>query len=498
MNDDKSLIKTVVVPTCDRPPALERCLSEILDNFSENHRTPRTVVADNSVDMLHASQNRMIVSDLNSGERSKITLIGDEERRDLLESFVSLGFDRNISSFAINGLDLGLPRVGANRNVLLFATVAESFLSLDDDTRPIFADFRQFYSEIGAEAFCLKVGDGSPTEHWLYPSREVLLRSAKLAPTDFIAAHQTLLGCEVFSHISGNATCPSGQVVNICNARVGITLGGLIGDCGWGTPSKYLFMNENSIKRLTNDSYLNGVVSREMAQIVPGYCITNHANDMMSTSFACDGRILCPPFLPLGRGEDILFARLIRRVEPDVCFGHIPIAVFHDPFEKRRFWPGELFRDTATVDLSSFLCYLVDIASAANPPDCNTLSNVGAVLKHIGSVSKAEFRIYAEECKKSLLMTKRKYLEERLSSGFPMASSYVSDVNAYLLRLQEGERRSDGAIPIELLYRNDGEAALSLTQEIVSLFGELLLVWPEMLKASLFLKEGSTIRDSSA
>ena len=340
-----------------------------------------------------------------------------------------------------------------------------------------------------------KLTDESPVQTWLYPSRESLLESVTLTSIDFVSAYQALLGYELVDECAGTDSPldnqANGKGFLALSTRVLVTLGGLVGDCGWGSPSKFLFMDRHSMGRLTrsNDSYLKGILTREMAQVSSGYYITRSADDMMTTAFACHGSVMYPPFFPMGRGEDMLFARLVKRTVRSACFGHVPYAIYHSPLETRRFWPGEILRSAASIDLSSFLSCLISIDFEEDGDDYDVLEKVGFALSHSGTVSCTEFREKAQECRHLLTEERRRRLENQLSLSCSIAPSYVADLNAYMNRQLEAQSRPEGTIPVELLYRNDEETALRVTQQLVSLYGQLFLAWPSMICASSFLEE---------
>jgi len=496
MKEKYSQIDTIVVPTCGRPDALQRCLVGILGSLAEHDRAARIIIADNSQNADQASQNRMIVETLNLQMGCGIEFIGREERCRILASLLALGFDERVAEFAINGIaGIGLPCTGANRNVLLLAAAGESFISVDDDTQPLFANFSQFTGATEGDGATPRFSNESPVQHWLYPSRDSLMNSVCFTPIDFFSAHEAILGYKLTDHVaSPHIDITLGhreRTPSVQSSSVLITLGGLAGDCGWGSPSKYFFLNRSSVERFAKSdaSYLKGVVTREMGQVSPGYCITERADDMMSTAFGCHGSAIFPPFLPVGRGQDILFARLAKRMVRGLFFGHVPYAILHDPLEKRRFWPGEALRSAASVDLSSFLCCLVDSVTDKDADDCDAFDNLGEAFIDLGNAPASLFRMKVEECRRLLTQEKRKHLEQSLAYSDSIAQAYVADVKAYLERLIDGERRLAGAIPIELLYNHDEDAALQLTQELVLLYGKLLLSWKALLTASLTLRE---------
>ena len=68
------------------------------------------------------------------------------------------------------------------------------------------------------------------------------------------------------------------------------------------------------------------------------------ASFSMLTFWGLDNRDLLPPNVPLNRGQDLVFGQLLWKCFGNAVFGHVPLAVVHDPVPPRRFWDGEILR----------------------------------------------------------------------------------------------------------------------------------------------------------
>src|SRR3712207_4913200 len=146
-------------------------------------------------------------------------------------------------------------------------------------------------------------------------------------------------------------------------STVRVTLNGLVGDCAWGTPfglwharMGYLAFAGSSLARLTSseDMYQRSIQSRQLLRATACPVIAD-ATFSMWTFWGLDHRELLPPNLPTNRGQDIVFGQMLWRCFRDAVFGHVPLALLHDPARPRRFWPGEITRSAAGVDLCRLL-----------------------------------------------------------------------------------------------------------------------------------------------
>ena len=451
--------------------ALRNCVSTLLSNLGAFGRRPTVLIADGSTTRGGLVDNKEVVRTFRERGSLNVELIGHEEKERLRRELVSAGLDKNVVSFAITGLtELSIGCAGANRNCLLLMSPEEKLLSVDDDTEMSFAAASQFQSQsVAGEDSVIRPSGESFTQVWVYHDRQSLQDSVQFAQMDFVGAHESVLGSKV-------GEC----------GRVALTFSGLAGDCGWGTPSRYLFLSRESLARLTrsDDVYRDSITSRELVQVTTAVTLSRRADDLMTTAFAADNRFMLPPFIPVGRGEDLVFGRVLQNTQHDVWFGHLPHAIFHRPVGRRRFARGEIIRSAATTDLSSLICAIVDRCPTDGVDCCGSLRELGRSLSNICALSLDLFHAYIRECSTRLTQDRLHLLEERLRSAGPAAPSYVADMESYMERLREAGKREETGIPVELLYGREIDAALRCTQRVIAMYGKLLCAWPDMVEVA--------------
>jgi hypothetical protein len=484
-------INAIVIPTCERPPALRRCLTELLHNLREYGHIPRILIADGSHDLNAIQENEYIARQAHEKYSGDIHLFGINQRQRLIDKMNQAGFDRDVLDFAFSGMDhLRLGSIGATRNMLLTATAGETFLSLDDDTECRFARAPRFSSHVQYSNHG-SFFDREPAEIWIKPDRQSLLASTPFTAVDFIGSHQELLGRDTVQlatalKSSGQACAGDLDLLNQKPGRILVTLNGLIGDCGWGTPSRYFFIGGSSFARLADseESYRSGSTSREILRVVPSFVISGNADNLMSTAFGADGRALLPPFFPVGRGSDAVFGQLLKQIIPSAGFGHLPWAILHQPVESRRFWPGEILRSAGSTDLRGMIC---DLLSAVPKRETRTqkeaTQHVGQSLIKIAAQSLPSFRSQLVQQRRASLAQELAALELRMEVSSPMPSALYQDMRMYIQTLKESSDRHAAGIPAELLYRREMEHAVPLARDLVALFGRLLCLWPDMIES---------------
>ena len=483
---------SIVIPTCDRPAALRRCVSTLLSNLARYGRSPRILIADGSVTRDSPVDNQDVAASFKGKYSASVALIGHEERGHLISELVSAGLEEGVVQFALGGVpDLSIGCFGANRNFLLLMTSGEEFVSVDDDTELSFASASEFQRSSAAEDSVKHVDLGPFMQVRAYRDREFLQESVEFGQLDFIGAYESILGarvsefCPPFGEraiVAGTADSPAES------GRVVLTLSGLAGDCGWGTPSQYLFLSKESLEELTssNEVYLESITSRDLVQLATTVTLSQRTDYLMATAFAADNRTMLPPFIPVGRGEDSVFGRVVQNTQQDVWFGHLPHAIFHGPVGRRRFARGEIIRSAATTDLSSLMCAMVEQATVKQFPTPGrdvpgSLRELGRSLSAFGGMSIKAFQECIRECRTRLSQSRLAFLEARLGSAGGLAPSYVADLTTYIGRLREGDKREEAGIPMEILYGREIDDALYWTRKVIATYGELLSVWPDIV-----------------
>jgi hypothetical protein len=209
----------------------------------------------------------------------------------------------------------------------------------------------------------------------------------------------------------------------------------------------------------------------------------------MSTHFALDATALLPPFLPVLRGQDLNFARLMPICDPDLLIGHIPAGVLHIPLEPRvaereALWSrgsdrsfGALFRaclDQAAVGLPG---------AVQNGP--RRMALLGRRLRELASLEWAELeslirpRIMAEEAGR--LRTFERWLHQ--AADTPWYSDLRTMASERLDQLLHSRPSYCADFPAESAGGRE-----RLRFRLLDDFGALLVAWPSLLSAASILR----------
>jgi hypothetical protein len=484
-------IETVTIPTSGRPTALLRCLESLSENLIYYCHSPNILIVDGSVDRDVIEANKRHVDTLKKNSPCQILMVNYAGRREILNNLIRAGIEKDVANFAINGLNIhGLSTVGANRNVAILSSAGNSFLSIDDDVVLDFWVSAQPYSTFAVREKMASIVREDLGEIVVFPDQTPTGYATAKLQVDVLNSHAVVLG-RTLSELAGRSCSTNDKSIleplpdSNDKRRVRITLNGLIGDCGWGSPSQYLFIDDSSYKRLTTDHevYSKSVQSRNLLQSFTLPTITVRADSLMTSVFGADARSLLPPFVPVGRGSDVIFAQCLKKIDPSAYFAHLPWAVLHMPVEKRQFWPGEIIRSASSSDIKSMFCGLIEgfkVASDSQSDDrCRAF---GRYLTGLAELNQKCFHETIANCKRVRTIEEIEVLEVRRRAIPSQSIAPRTDLDAYIRSLKKSCNSDLACIPGELLYKMDMDDAIKMARTIVGIFGRLLVAWPDMLK----------------
>jgi FkbH-like protein len=476
-------IASIGVVTANRPEALLRALESYAENARHHGRAPDLVVVDDSRAPAMRAANRGALAALSRarGASRAIRYAGTEEKEAFLRALGAFDVPPDVARFALLPDVTDTTTVGANRNALLLDAVGDLVFSADDDTLCRLAAPPDSDPALDDRA---AVGR-DPCDYWFFRDHAAALRAVSPVDRDLLAAHEELLGHDAQSLRAGE---PAGPVL--------ITLGGIVGDCGWGAPfgwwlgpMGYLAMRGPSLARLFAEASVSGdpCTSRAILRVARRPSLADETMSM-TTTVGLDARGLLPPFCPFGRGEDNIFGASIAACVPGARFGHVPWAVVHAPAEERRFWPGELARTASGVDASRVL---IELIRAWDPGDiASPEGRIRALGQHLVELGKARGADFDHLVRARLAASDRalvSWLEEGLAApGAP--AWWVDETRRYLTALGRAEARDDHAVPLDLRGAGGVDEGRARTAGFVRRMGELYVHWPAMVAGARALR----------
>jgi FkbH-like protein len=496
-------IAAIGMITCNRIEGAKRALSSYIENSKKYGKQNEFVLMDDSANPQTRQGYRQMLQSLKKQYDVKIFYAGLEEKQKFAKALIKTGnLPEEVVNFALFDVEKSGASPGANRNALNLHTVGDMIFSADDDTV-----CRLVASPELSQGLAMSE-QSDPSEYWVYSDRQTLLDSVSFEEQDLLALHEQLLGKEtgtIISQISEQTPVNLNKIdqemlrrLQAGDGKVLVTFNGLAGDCGWGAPFGYwgfplgyLMLNERSHKRLVNSAtdYQKALTSRDILRVVNQLGISDDSFGM-TTFVGLDNRELLPPFLPVRRGQDLIFANTIWKCF-NSFFGHLPYALLHEPVETRKFWPGEIFRTASGFDTAKLIIDCIkscDLGPNYHRSAADNLRKLGNHLTEIGSLSHSDFqefiRLQVWQTSRTFITLAETYLHTYQDSPY----YWKNDLQKYIELLCQSLTRDDYFIPLDLMQNRDIAQAQILAQRIVFKFGQLLTWWPALVQVSQQLR----------
>ena len=327
----------VFILTCDRPEALQRLLSGL-----SRQTLPAAVegiwVIDDSREEVNAEHNAQIIGALSSELSFAIHHVDAGKRNHLIEGLKTAlpQHSQSIDWLLARATWGDQPTYGIARNFSLLLGVGKRALVLDDDIIP-----DAITPPLAGRP--LRFALANEREACFYPSQEALAQHTLRMTESPLAVMERSLGASLATLLPRHLTQHSdlaGFDGNLFsdydgNSRVLMSQCGSWGDPGTGNAGWTIHLNEASIKRLleTGQNIEAILGSRSGWLGYRGPVLSHFAT--LSQLTGIDHRTLLPPYLPGGRGEDILFGIMLQRLHPDSVVVNEGWAIHHAPLEQR-------------------------------------------------------------------------------------------------------------------------------------------------------------------
>ena len=327
----------VFILTCDRPEALKRLLSGL-----SRQTLPAAVegiwVIDDSRGEFNTEHNAQIIASLSSELNCAIHHVDAGKRNHLIEELKTTlpQYSQSIDWLLAHSAWGDHPTYGIARNLSLLLSVGKRVLVLDDDIIP-----EGITPPLAATP--LRFGAANQREAGFYASREALAKhTLRMNESPLAAMLHSLgepLGNIIPQHLSGH-TDLVGFDGSLFSEHDGSSRA-LVSQCGsWGDPGTgqagwTIHLNDTSIKRLLETSAdIEEVLGSRSGWLgYRGPVLSHYAT--LSQLTGLDHSALLPPYLPAGRGEDILFGIMLQRLHPESVVLNQGWAIHHDPMEDR-------------------------------------------------------------------------------------------------------------------------------------------------------------------
>ena len=324
--------------TCDRPEALQRLLKALQDQVPPQQAQALFVI-DDSRDNESSASNADAIEAARSGMGMPIHHINIAARADLLSHLKN-----NLPESSHTSVDFLLarshwgdaPTYGLARNLALLLSVNYRALVMDDDilphalTPPLPSRNLSFDHPDAREAVLYASATDQQKHAVISDDNPLTAMLKSLGQSLGQVLNANLSGASTLKGVDGRLTTPFGA-----ESRIHLSQCGTWGDPGTLDSGWIFFQPEASIKRLLDsDSEPEQLLAARASWL--GYRGTTIGPyGTLSQLTGLDHRTLLPPYLPAGRGEDLLFGIMLRRLYPESAVLNESWAVPHYPVDNR-------------------------------------------------------------------------------------------------------------------------------------------------------------------
>ena len=477
---EASTLSALTWPTRDRPELLGRGLSAWRQAFeSSGLAFPDAVIADDST--REEEVTRSVVERF-AGEWGGETFYLERSFRNRLVGELSK-LDEEIARFALDPeapRNQGVLRYGANRNLIALACGGRKIAMSDDDVLP---EFRT-KAEAGAGIELMLGGDPAMISAFASEAGIGALDSVSFASA--FAAHGATLGKRSIALLSeaGSANyawIDSSSLDKVLDpsTRIGALCFGIWGDSGMAN-SRYLLVARERLdpESLEGADYESLANSRILFRAPRRPSFGGGFFQGVHVSF--DLGQLLPPFAPLGRCEDNLWAASLSRLRPDLIIANPREAARHAP-KGRTTARGEVldFKVRCNEVIAAILPRAEQAGEAAA-----TFRTVGSALAAIATAAIPQFRRWMSERYGQHLSLLVGRMEALMGEYGGASKAWDEDMESAIDDLRERSLRSFSWLPEE--FADDEEGFRIYLRR----FGLLLQGWPELVEKATFLGPG--------
>jgi len=328
---------TVFILTCDRPAALSRVLDSLLAQIPTSD-VRRVCVIDDSRQPDSITENARLIAQAQDLTGLQVSHFDLAARQKLISELVAElpEYEHDIQFLLSREEWEGQATYGLARNLALLLSAGQHALLIDDDVIP-----EAINPPLASTT--LTVGTANDRQAVFYQDPDDLDRHALALPepaiTEMLSGLGMPLGDLLTSSLPGHTSLAgwNGDLLAHLGSHSPIlmTQCGSWGDPGTGSSDWTLFLQPASIERLlTSGSDLETLLAQRCSWYgYRGPTLSQYGTLSQMTGIA--NTTLPPPYMPAGRGEDILFGLMLQRMYPDSAVLNHGWAVRHAPIEDR-------------------------------------------------------------------------------------------------------------------------------------------------------------------
>ena len=459
-------ITTICIPTCNRPESLHNAIVGIIENLNKYNRNQRILIVDDSDNIDSANKSKEICSSFANSYSGNIECIDRRDREEMIGGLVEKsGLSEELIRFTVCGDKVSKTTLGSVRNTFLLKTLGEKILITDDDV------MYNFLSPIEKKNPFFSVEN--PNKHWFLMDEEKPSSSNFISiETDFLSEHENVLGKNAFDILGKNTPdyIEQSEIID--------TYMGFYGDSPMESHIPLLLLPEiqEQLKNISFDEYSAMKKRGRMIRTSPSLVVYQGIL-CISMIMGIDNRELVPPFLPVARGNDLIFGATRWKAFPSKLSAYIPLLIGHErPNKEIRSVSYDSVREMTKTNriITSFIEEIDDV----DIDPYNNLNIIGNKFINIANEPIQIFQLLMETQCQKITRTSAEYIDNILQTTPGIPDFWVKDMEAIINDLNSPDPRKF-MYDITKDYRED---RMIILQKWIGFFGQLLQGWDKLIQ----------------
>jgi len=479
-----SCIDTLCWITRDRTESVKKSVESFAKNIDRANNEYDFIVFDDS-SLKNYNKNKQNIELLNEKYGTQIRIIGKIERELFLDRIcekLKNKVPRHVIKYGLTGLNGIHHRTGANRNTFQLFTLGKYALLTDDD---IFCQI----SKNGDDEKLTLTSDASYTDvsSEFFVGQEELNNKIVFDHNNPVNIHQKLLGHsmgglikEYRNQINLTRITPNYIVDNLnTEKKIRVTMMGVAGDSGAGSPISKIFISGDNLIQLISDleNLQSKMFSRTVLQSHKSLTV-GVPNFLLGMNLGFDNTELLPPFNPNFRNSDGIFASVLKKCFGNAYIGHLPYAISHIPPEER---PVDSSYLTSTlVRVPDLLRFSIDEFTNRASTVEEGLRALGVYLRDISQRPDNNLNEYLKLANSSLITNNINKVAQLYDKYKHLNKQWAEIMEQRMETLYNGLQNENSIIQFKELKDFSHEYQLLTIRRIYENFGNLLFYWPDI------------------
>ena len=485
-------IDMIGIPTRNRPAQLEVLLSGLSEHLARFHRSIELLVIDDSESEEMQVANQRVLAKFEDCPEMRLCYGNREMRKSFAHSLAEYaGLPPTVVSFALCGDDEYPVSVGACRNSILLDSAGHCLLYLDDDVQCRLAAVPGARQGLSFRA---------DNYYGRFFTEREEIEACEFVHEDLLGAHEQVLNMDrnfVERALAGPAGIDVADVPRTLlkriaggNATVVASFIGLLGDAAMDDPLPYFVHGPATLAVLAHHEALyRAALRNRLIFRGPRATLITDQHDYMSYCMGIDNTDLLPPFMPVQRGEELVFGTLLSRCVPGALFGTIPRVVLHQPGEPRDFGADAALRRIGKFTVAEMICCLIRADGPKGGSRAELMISAGQRLRDAISLSDPELRGYLRRALEPILVRQLQALDMALEKLPHDPNFWVEDVLQFKATFLEALQHQDFSLASDLEAIWGPSENRRRFRQLAERAAELLSCWPKIAAAARSFRE---------